>query len=126
MNTYIPDIGEGLAVLGEHPDAAGHVWHLPNDPHTRTTRHLVDAVYELTGTSPAKLRVVRPYQLRVAALVNRGLRELLEMQYQFAEPFIVDSTKIASRLGVHATPLDEALAGTLAGYQPDARLSTGR
>jgi nucleoside-diphosphate-sugar epimerase len=35
--TYIPDIGEGLAVLGEHPDAPGEVWHLPNDPHTRTT-----------------------------------------------------------------------------------------
>ena len=33
--TYIPDIGEGLAVLGEHPDAPGEVWHLPNDPHTR-------------------------------------------------------------------------------------------
>jgi len=30
--TYLPDIGEGLAVLGEHPDAAGQVWHLPNDP----------------------------------------------------------------------------------------------
>ncbi len=30
--TYIPDIGEGLAVLGEHPDAPGDVWHLPNDP----------------------------------------------------------------------------------------------
>jgi NAD dependent epimerase/dehydratase family len=35
--TYLPDIGEGLAVLGEHPDVPGEVWHLPNDPHTRTT-----------------------------------------------------------------------------------------
>jgi nucleoside-diphosphate-sugar epimerase len=116
--TYIPDIGEGLAVLGERPDAAGHVWHLPNDPHTRTTRQLVDTAYALTGASPARLRVVRPYQLRLASLANRTLRELLEMQYQFAEPFIVDSTKITSRLGVRATPLDEALAVTLAGYQP--------
>ena len=33
--SYIPDIGEGLAVLGEHPDAPGEVWHLPNDPDTR-------------------------------------------------------------------------------------------
>jgi nucleoside-diphosphate-sugar epimerase len=117
--TYIPDIGEGLAVLGEHADAPGHVWHLPNDPHTRTTRQLVDTVYGLAGSSPAKLRVIRPYQLRVAALVFRTLRELLEMQYQFAEPFIVDSSTIASRLGVHATALDEALAGTLAAYRPD-------
>ena len=27
--TYIPDIGEGLAVLGEPPDAPGEAWHQP-------------------------------------------------------------------------------------------------
>jgi nucleoside-diphosphate-sugar epimerase len=27
--TYLPDIGEGLATLGEHPEAPGEVWHLP-------------------------------------------------------------------------------------------------
>ena len=44
--TYVPDIGEGLAVLGEHPDAPGQVWHLPNDPDTRATRQLVDIAYQ--------------------------------------------------------------------------------
>jgi nucleoside-diphosphate-sugar epimerase len=54
--TYIPDIGEGLAVLGEHPDAAGEVWHLPNDPGTKTTRQLVDILYQHTGRPRTKLR----------------------------------------------------------------------
>jgi hypothetical protein len=31
---------------------------------------------------------------------------LLEMRYQFAHPFIVDSTKIANSLNVHATPVE--------------------
>ena len=93
--TYIPDIGEGLAVLGEHPDAAGEVWHLPNDPDTRTTRQLCRLVYRQAGKSRARLRQLPPLLLRVGALANPTLRELLEMQYQFAEPFIVDSTKIA-------------------------------
>ena len=39
------------------------------------------------------------------------------MQYQFEEPFIVDSSKIANKLGVHATPVEQALADTLATYQ---------
>ena len=56
--TYIPDIGEGLAVLGEHPDAPGQVWHLPNDPDTRTTRQLVDIVYQHAGQPRAKLRAM--------------------------------------------------------------------
>jgi hypothetical protein len=31
------------------------------------------------------------------------------MQYQFAEPFIVDSSKIANALHVEATPIEQAL-----------------
>jgi nucleoside-diphosphate-sugar epimerase len=78
--TYIPDIGEGLAVLGEHPDAPGQVWHLANDPNTHTTRQLVDLVFELAGQPRTRLRQVKPLLIRIAALTNRTLRELPEMQ----------------------------------------------
>ena len=115
--TYIPDIGEGLAVLGEHPDAPGQVWHLPNDPDTRTTRQLVDIVYRHAGTPAARLAPDPALLLRVAGLVNPTLRELLEMQYQFAEPFIVDSSKITERLGVRATPVELAVTETLDSYR---------
>ena len=46
--------------------------------------------------------------LNVLGLVNPTIRELVEMQYQFEEPFIVVSSKIATKLGVHATPTDQA------------------
>jgi nucleoside-diphosphate-sugar epimerase len=115
--TYIPDIGEGLAVLGEHPDAPGEVWHLPNDPDTRATRQLVDTIYRLAGQPRTKLRSTPALLLRALGVVNPTVRELLELQYEFQEPFIVDSTKIAAKLDVHATPLDQALADTLATYQ---------
>ncbi len=39
------------------------------------------------------------------------------MQYQFEEPFIVDSSKISNKLGVQATPVDEALNATLREYR---------
>jgi hypothetical protein len=54
--------------------------------------------------------------LRALGVINPTVRELLELQYEFQEPFIVDSTKIAAKLDVHATPLDQALADTLATY----------
>lgn len=117
--TYIPDIGEGLAVLGEHPDAPGEIWHLPNDPETRTTRELVDMIYKHAGQPRTRLRAVPPLLLRGLSLINSTVRELLEMQYQFEEPFIVDSSKIADRLGLTATPLDQAIAETLVDYGAD-------
>jgi len=54
--------------------------------------------------------------LRALGVVNPTVRELLELQYEFQEPFIVDSAKIAAKLDVHATPLDQALADTVASY----------
>jgi hypothetical protein len=50
-------------------------------------------------------------------VLNPTVRELVELQYEFQEPFIVDSTKIAAKLNLHATPLDQALADTLASYR---------
>ncbi|MFC7359774.1 NAD-dependent epimerase/dehydratase family protein [Nocardioides astragali] len=115
--SYIPDIGEGLAVLGEHPDAPGEVWHLPNDPDTRTTRQLVDLVYRHAGQPTTRVRALPPLMLRGLGLFNPTVRELLEMQYQFEEPFIVDSSKMTTKLDVRATPIDRALAATLATYR---------
>lgn len=114
--TYIADIGEGLAVLGEHLDALGQVWHLPNDPDTRTTRQLCELAFQQAGAPRARLRQIPPLFLRLVALTNPTVRELLEMQYQFAEPFIVDSSKIANALHLEATPIEQALAETLATY----------
>lgn len=115
--SYIPDIGEGLATLGEHPDAPGQVWHLPNDPDTRTTRQVVDIAYREAGQPRTRLRSVPPLLLRALAITNPTVRELLEMQYQFEEPFIVDSSKITAKLGAQATPLHQAVTDTLATYR---------
>ncbi len=118
--TFVPDIGEGLAVLGEHPDATGRAWHLPNDPATHTTRELVDLAFRLAGRSRARLRQVQPLLLRAVAVANPTVRELLEMQYQFDEPFVVDSTSFTARLAMHSTPVKTAVETTLATYRSPA------
>ncbi len=123
--TYVPDIGEGLALLGEHRDAAGQVWHLPNDPDTLTIRQLVDLVYRIAGQPRARLRRISPVILRATALVNRTLRELLEMQYQFEEPFVVDSAKISTELGAGFTPVAPALAETVESYRAARGAASG-
>jgi nucleoside-diphosphate-sugar epimerase len=51
--TYIPDIGE-------HPDAPGEVWHLPNDPDTRTTRQLVGMAAPVQRPHHHRISATRP------------------------------------------------------------------
>ncbi len=93
-------------------------------PTTRTPARPVsssDTVYRLAGRPRARLRTVPSWALRVLAVANATVSELVEMQYQFEEPFVVDSTRISTRLGVRATPLDQALERTLRTY-PDPRV----
>jgi nucleoside-diphosphate-sugar epimerase len=110
--TFVPDIGRTLAELGTRDGVTGEVWHVPGDPDTRTTRELVAIVQQLAGHPGAGLRRTPAVLLRVLGLSNPTVRSLREMQYLFEEPFVVDSTKIADRLGLVATPAPQALAQT--------------
>jgi nucleoside-diphosphate-sugar epimerase len=120
--TFIPDIGENLARLGEHDDALGRVWHLPS-PETRTTRDVVGLVYQAVGTKP-RLKVTPAWQMRALGLVNRTVREINEMRYEFDEPFIVDSSRAEAELGLSATPLTDAVDQTVQWYRAQAVASS--
>ena len=113
--TFIPDIGENLVHLGERDDALGRVWHLPS-PETRTTREAVALVYRAAGTE-LRLKVTPAWQMRALGLVNRTVREINEMRYEFDEPFIVDASRAETELGLRATPLGDAIDQTVRWYR---------
>lgn len=119
--TFVPDIGRALAELGSRDGVTGEVWHVPGDPDTRTTRELVAIVQQLAGHPGAGLRRTPAALLRVLGLWDPTVRALWEMQYQFEEPFVVDSAKISHRLGLRATPLDRALFETATEHERTIR-----
>lgn len=114
--TFIPDIGEGLAMLGTDSRAIGRVWHLPNDPQPQTSRQMAQTAFRLAGTT-GKIAGTPTWVFRLLGLRDRTIREVIEMAYEFETEFVVDSSAIATELGVRATPIDEALAITLASYR---------
>jgi nucleoside-diphosphate-sugar epimerase len=116
--TFVPDIGENLVRLGERDDALGRIWHLPS-PKARTTRDVVALVYQATGTRP-RLRVTPAWQMRALGLVNRAVREVNEMRYEFEELFIVDASRAETELGLRATPLADAVEQTARWYREQA------
>lgn len=113
--TYVPDIGENLVRLGETGAAVGRVFHLPS-PETRTTREVVRLVFEAAGTEP-RLKVTPAWQMRALGLVNRTVREINEMRYEFEEPFVVDASLAERELGLRATPLADAVEQTVRWYR---------
>jgi nucleoside-diphosphate-sugar epimerase len=115
--TYVPDIGKGLVMLGEHEEALGRAWHLPN-PETVTTREFVEMIFEEVG-KPARVQAAPKIVLRALGLFNPPLREIIEMLYEFEEPFVVDDSDFTRTFGEQATPLKEAIGDTVRWYRDE-------
>ncbi len=115
---YMPDVARTLVALGSDERAWGRVWHVPSAPAV-TQREAVQRLAQLAGTT-VKIGTLSPALLRVAGLVVPMLRELRGTAYQFEEPFVIDAAETEQAFGITATPLDEALAATLAWYRTRA------
>jgi nucleoside-diphosphate-sugar epimerase len=113
--SYVPDIAAALATLGTDERAVGGVWHLPG-PETVTTRQLLDLVAGELG-HPVGVRSVPKLALRALGLVNPLMRGLVEMSYEFEADFVLDTTKYESAFGTAGTPLQTAVAETVAWYR---------
>jgi nucleoside-diphosphate-sugar epimerase len=113
--SYIPDIAAALATLGTDERAVGGVWHLPG-PETVTTREILELVAGDVG-HPVGVRSLPKLAVRALGLFNPTIRELVELSYEFDEPFVLDTTKYESTFGAAGTPLSTAISATVAWYQ---------
>ncbi|MBX3063792.1 MAG: NAD-dependent epimerase/dehydratase family protein [Anaerolineae bacterium] len=113
--TFTKDFANALVILGEHEDAYGQAWHVPNAP-TVTTRQYLQLVFEAAGTT-ARIGAVNRLMLQVAGLFSPTIRETTEMLYEFEKPFIVDHSKFVNRFGDISTPLRDAVQQTVAWFR---------
>jgi nucleoside-diphosphate-sugar epimerase len=116
--SYVPDIAAGLATLGTDKRAVGQIWHLPG-PETVTTLEIIDLLAAELG-HPVGIRKVSKFALRAMGLVNPLMRELVEMSYEFEEPFVLDTTKYETTFGTSGTPLATAITDTMTWYRTQA------
>lgn len=113
--TYIRDIAQALALLGERDEALGRAWHIPSAA-TVTTRRFLELVAEETGTG-CRVQVAPRWLLRLLGLINRDAGELVEMLYEFEEPFVVDHGEFERTFGLAPTPLRQAIRETIEWYR---------
>ncbi len=117
--SYTRDVGAGLVILGERDDALGQAWHLPVAPAV-TQRQLLETVVRLSGTS-SKIGAINGMMMRIGGLFMPAAREMIEMMYEFNQPFVLDDTPFRTTFGVSATPLEEALRNTLAWFRANPK-----
>lgn len=111
---YMPDIGRALVTLALDDRAYGRAWHIPHAP-ARTQRQVLTMVFEQTG-HPMTIKPLPAWMLTFLSPFVPILRELKEMQYQFTQDFVVDSSDFEETFGWSATPLEEGIKATVAWY----------
>jgi nucleoside-diphosphate-sugar epimerase len=114
--TFADDAAATLVVLGTDERALGRAWHVPSAP-ACSARQLVAALAEAAGVAPPKVSSMPTWMLKPAGVVVPMLKELRETAYQFETPFVIDASAAETTFGLHATPLPEAAAQTVAWWR---------
>lgn len=122
--TYIRDFARGLVTLSEQDEAFGRAWHVASAP-TISTRQFAALVGEAIG-QPVKLRAAGPLMMTVVGLFSPGAREMKDMMYEFAEPFVVDDSAYRAAFGNGVTPHEDAVRETVAWYRREAHPQPSR
>ena len=113
--SYLDDFARGLVTLGERDEALGQAWHIPA-AEPLTGRQFITLAASVAGVSP-RMAPVPPVMLRLAGLFSPLIRETVEMQYQFLEPFVMDGSKYTRAFGFTPTSYREALQETIAWFR---------
>jgi nucleoside-diphosphate-sugar epimerase len=109
--TYIADFGRLLATLGTRQEALGQVWFAPTNP-PLTQMDFVRLIEAELG-KPVKTRVAGKSMVRLIGLFNKEMAELVEMMFEWSEPYVIDSRKTEQAFGLKPTPMQAAIRATL-------------
>ncbi len=114
--TAMGDVGRTMAVLGTDERALGRAWHVPTAP-ALSQRAMVAGLCDAAGTKHVKVRAMPSFALTALGLVMPIMKALKEVEYQFAQPFDLDSSDFTNTFGIAATPLQQTFAETVAWYR---------
>jgi hypothetical protein len=113
--SYMPDVVRTMVTIATDERAWGKAWQVPNAPAT-TQRSVIEAFAAAAGTT-AKVGAIPHVALSALGLFSPVMKGLKETWYQFAEPWVTDSSLTEQTFGLTATPLADGAAATVAWWK---------
>jgi nucleoside-diphosphate-sugar epimerase len=112
--SYLPDIVDTLIAAADYAGEWGRLWHVPSAEASRI--EIAGQVNQHFRTN-GQVAAYPQWLLRALGAVNPMMHEVWASSYQFAVPYLIDSTEAQRELGVAATPWADALATTAESYR---------
>ena len=106
--TSVTDCARALATVATDERAYGQAWLVPTGP-ALTVRQLATRFAEVNSAPAAKISALPYPVLWSYGLFSPMVKELRTTRYQFAAPFVLDSSATTETFGLEPTPIDDAL-----------------
>ena len=116
--TYIQDFGRLLATLGTQEKSLGQVWFTPTNPPITQTEFI--KLIEAEINQPVKAMIAGPLMTRFLGLFIKEMKEMVEMIFEWTDPYVIDSSKAEKTFGLKPTPFKEAIRETVAWCKEEA------
>jgi nucleoside-diphosphate-sugar epimerase len=100
--TYTPDAGKATALLGNSDNAYNQIWHLPTDGNHLTGKQWIAAIAKAMIVEP-RYQVLNKSFLKILGLINKDLKELGEMLYQYDRDYVFNSSKFEKTFDLKPT-----------------------
>ena len=97
--SYLPDIGECLAILATTPELSGKYWVGPSSGNA-TMREIARRI-----NPKASVKQLPPAMLKTIALFSPMVREVLAIHYQHTDTYILDDSELQRAFHFTPTPL---------------------
>ncbi len=108
----VEDAAQACIHLSQVPEARGETWHVPGPP-ALTGGQFLELVYASAGRKP-RYGGISKMALRAIGIVSSDARELVELQYQFTSPLLMDGRKFSDAFAqIRFTPHEVAIRETL-------------
>ncbi|MDG4762860.1 NAD-dependent epimerase/dehydratase family protein [Solwaraspora sp. WMMD406] len=111
--TSTNDMAAMLVAAATDQRAWNRAWHTPSAP-PLTIRQLATRFTDVAGAPAPKLTAIPGPIVYATGLFSPMLRELRTTAYQFARPFVMDSTAATATFGLRHQPIDAALREAVA------------
>ncbi|WP_241383576.1 NAD-dependent epimerase/dehydratase family protein [Rhodococcus sp. CH91] len=110
--TYVPDLAAAMIAAAGDPAVWNTIVHAPTGP-ALPQREMVAALARAADLPEPSVGVIPSWIVKAGAFVDRDMKEIAEMLYQFTDPFVMDSARTEQVLRLVPTPLDDAAAATV-------------
>ncbi|MCY7342473.1 MAG: NAD-dependent epimerase/dehydratase family protein [Pseudonocardia sp.] len=120
--TNVGDVARTLIRLGGDERAWGRAWHVPTD-RALSVRQVATQMAKVAGVRDPGVQVLPRLAIRLGGLAVPFLRELPEVRYQFAAPFVMDSSAAQTTFDLPFTPFEQGLTETVGWWREQERVA---